>query len=75
MTGTVINSEDPDEMPHKAAFHQGQHCLLGQNQSSDKEIYFFEIITRNSSINTMDHPDFTVPNKIEDHRGSVVDCA
>ena len=21
------NSEDPDEMPHKAAFHQGLHCL------------------------------------------------
>ena len=21
------NSEDPDEMPHKMAFHQGLHCL------------------------------------------------
>ena len=20
------NSEDPDEMPHNAAFHQGLHC-------------------------------------------------
>ena len=27
-TGTFSNSEDPDEMPHKAAFHQGLHCLL-----------------------------------------------
>ena len=22
------NSEDPDEMSHKATFHQGLHCLL-----------------------------------------------
>ena len=21
------NSEDPDEMPHNVAFHQGLHCL------------------------------------------------
>ena len=26
-TGTFTNSEDPDEMPHNAAFHLGQHCL------------------------------------------------
>ena len=26
---TFINSEDPDEMPHYAAFHQGLYCLLG----------------------------------------------
>ena len=25
---TLANSEDPDEMPHDAAFHQGLHCLL-----------------------------------------------
>ena len=38
-TGTLENSEDPDEMPHYyAAFHQGLHCLLRQNQSSEKEI-------------------------------------
>ena len=24
----MANSEDPDEMPHNAAFHQGLHCLL-----------------------------------------------
>ena len=23
----LANSEDPDEMPHNAAFHQGLHCL------------------------------------------------
>ena len=35
---TLANSKDPDEMPHYAAFHQGLHCLLRQNQSSEKEI-------------------------------------
>ena len=36
--GIIANSEDPDEMPHKAAFHQGLQCLLRQNRSSEKEI-------------------------------------
>ena len=27
-TGTLANSEDPDEMQHNAAFHQGLHCLF-----------------------------------------------
>ena len=27
-TGTFTNSEDPDEMPHNAAFHQGQDCIF-----------------------------------------------
>ena len=26
--GVLANSEDPDEMPHHAAFHQVLHCLL-----------------------------------------------
>ena len=25
--GTLPNNEDPDEMSHNAAFHQGLHCL------------------------------------------------
>ena len=29
--GTLANSEDPDEMQHNAAFHQGLHCLLYLN--------------------------------------------
>ena len=36
--GTLANSADPDEMPHNASFHGGLHCLLRQNQSSDKQI-------------------------------------
>ena len=27
--GTFPNSEDPDEMPHYAALHQGLHCFKG----------------------------------------------
>ena len=43
LSGSVgtVNNEDTDEMQHKAAFHQGLHSLLRQNQSSEKEIYFF----------------------------------
>ena len=32
--GTLANSEDPDEMQHKAAFNQGLHCLLRLKQLS-----------------------------------------
>ena len=32
--GTLANTEDPDEMQHNAAFHQGRHCLLRLNQPS-----------------------------------------
>ena len=38
------NSEDPDEMPQLAAFHQGQHYLLslkGKKRSSHKNTIFF----------------------------------
>ena len=57
--GTLANSEDPDEMPHNAAFHHGLHCLPRQNPSSETEIQkFLEIITYDPSIYTIDHPDF-----------------
>ena len=29
-----LNSEDPDEMPHNATFHQGLHCLLRQKYNN-----------------------------------------
>ena len=50
--GTMTNSEDPDEMLHKAAFHQGLPCLLRQ-----KKFILFGIMTCNPSIYTMDHPN------------------
>ena len=37
--GILANSEDPDEMLHNATFTQSLHCLLRQNQSSEKEMY------------------------------------
>ena len=35
--GTSANSEDPDEMQHYAALHQGLHCLLRFRQPSGAE--------------------------------------
>ena len=35
--GTLANIEDPDEMLHNAAFHQGIHCSLKQKRSSEKK--------------------------------------
>ena len=43
--GILENSEDPDEMPHNAAFHQGLHCLLRQNRSSEKEMQYYYALT------------------------------
>ena len=40
LTGTSANGEDPNEMPHDAAFHQGLLCLLRENQSSGTEVHF-----------------------------------
>ena len=33
---TIANSEDPDEMQHNAAFHQGLHCLQTILHTADK---------------------------------------
>ena len=44
-----------------AAFHQGLHCLLRQNESSEKEIkYCFKIMACGPSMYTMDHPAICV---------------
>ena len=37
----LANSEDPDEMQHLAAFHQGLHCLLRLKQPSGTEIHHY----------------------------------
>ena len=34
--GTPANGDDPDEMPHNAAFHQGLHCLQRLKQYSGR---------------------------------------
>ena len=38
--GTMATSEELDNFPHKAAFHQGLYCLLRQNRSLEKEIHY-----------------------------------
>ena len=64
---TLANSEDPDEMLHNAAFHQGLHCLPRQKQSSEKERQFYlESITCDPTIYTKDNPKFIVPNQKEE---------
>ena len=53
---TLANSEGPDEMLHNETFHQGPHCLLRQNLSSEKVMQFdLEIITCDPSIYTRIH--------------------
>ena len=48
-------------MSKNTAFYQDLHWSLRQNQSSEKNIYYFlEIIAYDPSIYTMDHPDFIV---------------
>ena len=39
--GTFTNSEDPDEMPHNAAFHKGLHCLVRKKTDLLTKITFF----------------------------------
>ena len=50
-TGNTIsaNTEDPNEMPLKVAFHLVLHCLLINNQFSEKD-FFSEVITCSPSI-------------------------
>ena len=65
---SLANSEDPDEMPHNGAFHQGLHCLLRHkhNLQGQKQIFYAEIITRDPSVYTMDHPKFIASNQKEE---------
>ena len=63
---TLANSEDPDEMPHTAAFHQGLHSLLRQKRSSEKEIkLLFGNYNYVPSIYIMNYPRFNAPNHKE----------
>ena len=51
---TLANSEDPDEMPHHAAFYQGLNCMV---RPSEKKPVNLDIITCDPKIYTMDRPD------------------
>ena len=41
---TMANIGDPDEMPHKAEFHQGLHCLQRQKIFRERKIIFLKIL-------------------------------
>ena len=57
--GTLVNSEDPDEMPHHVAFYQGLQCLLDDKIDLQRKIYFGGLQTVTPHIiYTIDHPDF-----------------
>ena len=63
---SMANSEDPDEMLHNAAFHQGLNCLYDKNNLQKKKyIVLLEIITCNPSVYTMDHSKFIAPSQKE----------
>ena len=59
--GILANSEDPDEMQHNAAFHQGLHCLLRLKQHSETKIHHnLETFTCDRLKYTMNSPRLTV---------------
>ena len=45
--GTLVNSEDPDEMWQIAALHQGLHCLLFRDKNiyMERKAKFFEFLS------------------------------
>ena len=66
LTGSLTNSEDPDETLHNTAFHQGLHCLL----RLERYPIVLEItITCDPSICAMDCPAFIVCNFMENSIG------
>ena len=56
---TFINSEDPDEMPHYAAFHQGLYCLLGKKDLQTKKTN-----TTFKNYNLTTHIMYSGPSKV-----------
>ena len=42
--GTFTNSEDPDEMQHNVAFHQGLHLLRYTNRPTKHTLFVKNII-------------------------------
>ena len=66
---TLANIEDPDEMPHYAAFHQNPHRVLRYKMISTEKkttIFFLEIISCDPLIYAVDHPSFIMSNQKED---------
>ena len=64
----LANTEDQDEMPHFAAFHQSLHCLPRQKRSSKKYKLYLEIIACDPLIHvyTIDHPKVNISSQKEE---------
>ena len=61
----LADSDEPDEMLHNAALHQGLHCLLRQSIFGERNTIFLEMIACDPLVDTMDHPDLTVSTSWE----------
>ena len=63
---TLTNSEDPDEMQHKAAFHQGLDYLLRFKEPLGTQIHnTYDDSTCEPSTHTMDSAKLIVPICVE----------
>ena len=63
---TLTNSEDPDEMPHNATFHQGLHCLLLRYKDLQTTKKKIKIMICHPKIRTNDFPKFIASNQKEE---------
>ena len=64
--GTLENNEDPDDITHRTAFHQRCTVFLNKIDLQWKKYnIILQIITCDPSIYTLDHPDLTVSNIME----------
>ena len=62
--GTLSNSEDPDEMPHNAAFHLGLRCLLRMKMIfRERNTILFG---NNNLCTTSSHPMLIVSYKMKE---------
>ena len=71
---TFINSEDPDEMPHYAAFHQGLYCLLGTKDLQTKQTLLLKTITGHPKVCTVAFPKFMHQTRRKDPFVYTVNC-
>ena len=62
---TFKNSEDPDEMPHYAAFHQGLYCLLGKKDLLTIKTLLLKTITWHPKVCAVAFPKFIASNQKE----------
>ena len=62
---TLANSEDPDEMRHNVAFHQGLHYLLRQKTIVREIQFYLEIKTCDPLIDPIDYPKLMYQTRVK----------